>query len=300
MWVDRLLLLWYACAIALVKRVSAQKEERKRPSFAENPPTGIKRARPRYGILKPLWYFYHDDKAVTGMFAVEGLTKKYGKVLANDHLSFTVPSGAISVLAGPNGAGKSTAIKAMAGLLRYEGSVTIDGKSNKSLEAKRLLGYVPETPAMYGLLNIDEHMEFIARAYRLEEGWRERAESLLGRFELQDKRKKLGKELSKGMQQKVSLCTALLPLPAALLVDEPMVGLDPHAIKVLKEVLLEEKRRGCAILISTHLLSSVEDIWDRLLILVQGGIAAERNRQELQQSGEQLEELFFAVTEGRG
>ncbi len=232
------------------------------------------------------------------MFVVNGLTKKYGKVLANDQLSFTVPYGTLTVLAGPNGAGKSTAIKAMAGLLRYQGSVTVDGKPNKSIEAKRVLGYVPETPAVYGMLTIAEHMEFIARAYSLGEQWRGRAKLLLERFELLEQEKKVGRELSKGMQQKVSLCCALLPEPKALLVDEPMVGLDPHAIKVLKEVLIEEKQRGVAILLSTHLLNSAEDIWDRLLIMKNGHIAAERNREDMSESGEQLEELFFSITEG--
>lgn len=233
------------------------------------------------------------------MFVVENLTKKYGKVLANDHLSFQVPAGMVTVLAGPNGAGKSTAIKAMAGLLRYEGSVTVDGKPNKSIEAKRILGYVPETPAVYGMLTIAEHMEFIARAYSLEERWRERAKLLLERFELLEQEKKVGRELSKGMQQKVSLCCALLPEPKALLVDEPMVGLDPHAIKVLKEVLAEEKERGVAVLLSTHLLSSAEDLWDRLLIMKAGRIAAERSKEDMRESGEQLEELFFSITEGK-
>ncbi len=232
------------------------------------------------------------------MFVVDGLTKKYGKVLANDHLSFTAPAGMVTVLAGPNGAGKSTAIKAMAGLLRYEGSITVGGKPNKTVEAKRILGYVPETPAVYGMLTVAEHMEFIARAYSLKDGWKERAQKLLARFELEEHAKKVGRELSKGMQQKVSLCCALLPEPKAMLVDEPMVGLDPHAIKVLKEVLMEEKENGAAILLSTHLLSSAEELWDKLLILKNGRIAAEKNRQDMSESGEQLEELFFAITEG--
>ena len=232
------------------------------------------------------------------MLTVDNLTKKYGKVIANDMLTFSVPAGAITVLAGPNGAGKSTAIKAMAGLLRFSGNITIDNHPNKSAEAKRILGYVPESPAVYGLLTVDEHMEFIARAYELNDGWKARADDLMERFELQDKRKKLGKELSKGMQQKVSLCCALLTQPKVLLVDEPMVGLDPHAIKALKQVITEERDKGTAVLISTHLLDSVQDIWDRILILVQGKIAAERDRTQMISSGESLEDLFFEVTEG--
>lgn len=232
------------------------------------------------------------------MLEVRDLTKKYGKVLANDHVSFTAPSGEITILLGPNGAGKSTAIKSIAGLLRYKGDILIGGYPNKSIPAKRLLGYVPETPACYDLLTVKEHLEFIAKAYSLEEGWKDRAEALLKRFELDDKRNKMGVELSKGMQQKVSICCALLTSPSLLLVDEPMVGLDPHAIKQFKAALMEERDRGAAVLISTHLLDSVEEFWDRALILVEGKIAAERTRAQVEAQQESLEDLFFAITEG--
>ena len=113
------------------------------------------------------------------MLHINGLTKRYGKLLANDHLSFDVLPGRITILLGPNGAGKSTAIKAIAGLSRFEGEITIDGHDNKSLEAKRALGYIPETPSVYEFLTINEHMEFIARAYGLTGGWRQRADALL-------------------------------------------------------------------------------------------------------------------------
>lgn len=229
------------------------------------------------------------------MLEVQGLTKKYGKTLANDDLTFSAPGGAISVLLGPNGAGKSTAIKAIAGLLRYKGEITIGGHPNKSIEAKRLLGYIPETPSTYGLLTVEEHLEFIARAYELE-GYQPYAEELLERLELSDKRKKLGKELSKGMQQKVSICCALLTKPALLLVDEPMVGLDPHAIKTLKALFVQERERGAAIVISTHLLESVEELWDNALILMRGRIAASRARGAMP-AGENLSDLFFSITE---
>ena len=232
------------------------------------------------------------------MLEVRDLTKKYGKFLANDHVSFTAPEGEITILLGPNGAGKSTAIKSIAGLLRYQGNILIGGHPNKSIPAKRLLGYVPETPACYDLLTVKEHMEFIARAYSLEEGWQQRAQELMERFELSDKGSKMGKELSKGMQQKVSLCCALLTKPSLLLVDEPMVGLDPHAIKQFKAALIQERERGAAVLISTHLLDSVDEFWDRALILVGGKIAAERTRAQVEAQQESLEDLFFAITEG--
>ena len=232
------------------------------------------------------------------MLNVMNLTKKYGKFVANDDLTFNVPAGKVSILLGPNGAGKSTAIKAIAGLLRFSGSITIDGQDNKSTHAKRCLGYIPEAPSVYELLTIEEHMQFIARAYSLENGWEQRADDLLNRFELDDKRKKFGKELSKGMHQKVSICCALLPKPKLLLVDEPMVGLDPRAIKELKDVFLQERDDGAALLISTHLLSSVEEMWDQALILQNGKFAARRLRSEVERSGESLEDLFFSITEG--
>lgn len=233
------------------------------------------------------------------MLQVCGLTKKYGKLLANDDLNFTVDDGEIAVLAGPNGAGKSTAIKCIAGLLRFHGDVLICGHENKSVEAKRCFGYIPEIPAPIDMLTVGEHMEFIARAYRLQ-NWHERSDALLERMELSDKKDKLGKELSKGMQQKVSICCALLPQPKVLLLDEPLVGLDPHAIKQLKEVLFELRDSGCTILESTHMLDSVRDVWDKALIMMNGKIAAVRTRAEVENTGESLEELFFSITEGGG
>lgn len=233
------------------------------------------------------------------MFEVSHVTKRYGKVVANDDISFSVADGQIAVLLGPNGAGKSTVIKCITGLLRFDGSITVCGFPNKSLEAKRLLGYVPEMPAVYDLLTVAEHLEFIARAYSLSD-WKERADSLLSRFELFDKKDKLGKELSKGMQQKLSICCALLPEPKVIVFDEPMVGLDPHAIKELKAVFAELKTAGVSVLISTHMLDSVEDYWDVAHIMVNGRFAATRKNEALSEGECSLEELFFSITEGKG
>ncbi len=230
------------------------------------------------------------------MLNVSHLTKKYHRFVANDNLSFIVNNGETAVLAGPNGAGKSTAIKCIAGLLRFDGDIEVCGHNNKSIEAKKILGYVPEIPAPFELLTVWEHMEFIARAYNLS-GWENRAEELMARLELTDKRDKLGKELSKGMQQKISICCALLIEPEVVLFDEPLVGLDPHAIKELKAMLSEMKEKGTTIIISTHMLESVEDIWDKVFIMMNGRIEAERTRKFVEESGENLEELFFNITE---
>lgn len=230
------------------------------------------------------------------MIHVSKVSKRYGKFLANDKVSLTVGSGELTVLLGPNGAGKSTLIKSICGLLRYEGAITIDGHDNHSLEAKRLLGYVPEMPVLYPMLTVFEHLEFVARAYRLT-NWQEWANTLLTRFELDDKTNKLGKELSKGMQQKVSICCALLPNPRALILDEPLVGLDPHAIRELKLLLGELRRDGVSLLISTHIIDSLGDDWDTTCIMTRGSVARVCRREEL--SGGDLEDLYFSITEGK-
>lgn len=232
------------------------------------------------------------------MIEVRNVSKKYGKLVANDNLCFKVLPGEISILLGPNGAGKSTVIKCIAGLLKFQGEILICGKKNKTMEAKRNLGYIPEIPVLYDMLTIWEHMEFIARAYSLNH-WKDRANELFERFELDDKRNKLGNELSKGMQQKVSICCGLLPDPKVLLFDEPLVGLDPHAIKELKNLFVEYRRAEKAILLSTHMLDSVSEFWDSTNIMMEGKIAAARTRKEIEGSEEDLEKLFFDITEGK-
>ena len=229
------------------------------------------------------------------LLQVQHVSKRYGKVLANNDLTFSVADGQIAILLGPNGAGKSTIIKCLCGLLRFQGEISVDGYMNKSVEAKRLLGYIPEMPAVYDLLTVGEHLEFIARAYELSD-WESYAEMLLHRFELADKRSKLGKELSKGMQQKLSICCALLHRPKVIVFDEPMVGLDPHAIKELKELFRELKAEGATLLISTHMIDSIEDYWDTAYIMKDGVIATvAENTPELGEKA--LEELYFSITE---
>ncbi len=230
------------------------------------------------------------------MLKVEHLTKKYGKVYANRDVSFEIPDSSITVLLGPNGAGKSTVIKSVIGFLKYEGMITVNGLYNKSVEAKKVLGYVPELPSLYPNLTVGEHLDFIARAYRLSE-YTDYKQELLERFELSDKVKKFGDELSKGMQQKLSICCALLPRPQILLFDEPMIGLDPHAIKELKTIFTELREQGASLLISTHMIDSVDMLWDRTIIMKDGEVKAEVAKADLEENGTSLEDLFFAITE---
>ena len=231
------------------------------------------------------------------MLEVKNVTKRYGKNLACNDVSFTLEPGTLTVLLGPNGAGKSTIIKSIIGFLKFEGSITVNGVNNKTTEARRYLGYIPELPSLYPTLTVIEHMEFIARAYKLTD-YKDRIEMLLKRFELDDKRKKFGDELSKGMQQKLNLCLGLLPDPDIILLDEPMLGLDPHAIKELKNYIEEMRQAGKTMFISTHIIDSVDMLWDRTIIMQGGLIRANVTRGEIEGSGKSLEDLFFEVTEG--
>ena len=231
------------------------------------------------------------------MLDVSHVTKKYGKLAACNDLSFHLDKGSVTVLLGPNGAGKSTIMKSIIGFLKYDGEITVGGYKNKSEDARRIMGYIPELPALYPNLTISEHMEFLARAYRLE-NYKDRINKLFDMFELSDKTKKFGDELSKGMQQKLNLCLGLLPDPSLLLLDEPMIGLDPHAIKQLKQTMNEMRDEGKTLLVSTHIIDSVDMIWDRTIIMQNGCLKANVTKEELDASGKTLEQLFFEVTEG--
>ena len=227
------------------------------------------------------------------MLEIKNLTKKYGKHLAVYRVNFTIPDGQVGILLGPNGAGKSTIIKSIAGLLRYEGGVDICHMRSRSMEAKRIFAYVPELPAMFEALTVREHIEYICRAYQ-SDITEEEIKELFVRFELDDKQDKLGSELSKGMMQKVSICCALAIKPKVMLLDEPMVGLDPAAIKELKQVVLEQKAKGVTILISTHMLEMVKELWDVMFVMEHGRIIGEYTRDQAE--NEDIEELFFRIT----
>lgn len=230
------------------------------------------------------------------MLEIQNLSKKYRKVLAVDNVSFTVPDGKVGILLGPNGAGKSTIIKSIAGLLRYQGGVGIQKLQAKSMEAKRIFGYVPEIPSMFEALTVGEHIKYIRRAYK-SDITDEEIRILTERFELDDKLDKLGNELSKGMMQKVSICCALAIKPQVILFDEPMVGLDPKAIKELKLFITELRQNGVTILISTHMLDMVKEFWDVMFIMEKGKILGSFTREDA--ADRDIEELFFSITGGQ-
>lgn len=224
------------------------------------------------------------------MLSVRNLTKFYKKTKAVDHISFYVDRGEIAVLVGANGAGKSTTIQSIVGILRYDGNIKIGEFDSKTIEAKRLVAYVPEIPTMYPLMTVREHIVYMAKAYGKEVD-DQVIDQLLHRFDLEDKQDKLGDQLSKGMMQKVSICCALVIDPEVLILDEPMVGLDPRAIKELKLVLIELKEANKTILISTHMMEMVDSLWDRVILMDHGRIMRDLSRKEVGEKD--LEELFF-------
>lgn len=229
------------------------------------------------------------------MIEVSHLTKEYGKFKAVDDISLCAKDGEITILLGSNGAGKSTTIKSITNLLKYKGDIKIDGYKNSDLEAKKRFGYIPEAPILYDLLTIDEHAEFIGKAYNIK-NWKANEDTFLQAFHLEDKRKKIVKELSKGMRQKVSMMLALIIEPKALLVDEPMVGLDPSSIEETLRLFVELKEQGVAILISTHIIDVIDEVWDRAYIMNKGKIVRELQRDTME--GSSLKEIFFTCTDG--
>ena len=240
------------------------------------------------------------EKEDRPMLEVEHLTKTYrnSSKAANQDISFALAPGQMLLLVGPNGAGKSTLMKSILGLLRHEGTVRIDGKALKDPAQTKKVTYVPELPRLYPLLTVGEHMNFMARAFSLR-GWEDRAQEYLDRFDLTAKTNDLPGALSKGMRQKCSIVLALVPQPDLLILDEPLLGLDPKSIRVLREILAEEKERGCALILSTHILATVGELWDQVLVLEGGKVLANVTKEDLLGQDLPLEEYFFQIN-GQG
>jgi len=233
------------------------------------------------------------------MLEVIRYTKRYSRTVACSDISFSLPDGSVTVLLGPNGAGKSTLMKGIIGFLRFEGSILVNGVPNNRPESRRIIGYIPEIPSFYPNLTVSEHMEFVARAYRMTD-YKQRVEELLERYALAEHKSKLGSELSKGMAQKLNICLGLFTQPSVLLLDEPFIGLDPHAIKELKNEMERLRSQGVTLLVSTHIIDSVDMLWDRAIIMQKGIVKADVTRESLESDSVTLESLFFAATEGAG
>ena len=236
------------------------------------------------------------------MIEVQGLQKLYGDFPAVQGLSFEVAPGEVLGLVGPNGAGKTTTIRSIAGIIiPSHGRIRIAGRDLASdpVAAKAALAFIPDEPHLFEYLTVEEHLRFVGRLYGVGEV-DEQIRALLEEFELADKRNALPDELSRGMKQKLAIACGLLHQPTALLLDEPLTGLDPVGIRRMKATIVRRAEAGVAVILSSHLLHLVEEICTRVLVLHHGRVVAFGTVQEIvagrpELSGRSLEEVFLAL-----
>lgn len=239
------------------------------------------------------------------MIELRHIVKKFGDLVAVDDLSLEVASGEFFAVLGPNAAGKTTTLKMLCGLLKpTAGTVRVAGFDVQThpLEVRRRLAYVPDFPFLYDKLTPWEFFRFIGQLFRMEPaGIATRAASLIERFNLGDSVNKSIEGLSHGTRQRVAIVSALLHDPEVFVIDEPMVGLDPHHTRIVKDVLKERSRAGMTVFLSTHQLSVAEEMADRIGIIHHGRLVARGTLEELRrQSGASgpLERAFLALTSG--
>jgi ABC-2 type transport system ATP-binding protein len=238
------------------------------------------------------------------MIQLRGLTKRYGTFTAVDAINLHVPRGQLFGFLGPNGAGKTTTLRMIAGILRpTAGTVHIDGidVADNPTAAKSVLGYIPDRPFIYEKLTGAEFLRFVAGLYGQDGPVIERRMTeLLTLFDLLEWRNELVESYSHGMRQKLIISSAFLHKPKVIVVDEPMVGLDPKAARILKDLFREYTKRGHTIMMSTHTLEVAETVCDRVAIIQGGRIRAAGPMDELYQSvgagAKGLEELFLRLT----
>ena len=238
------------------------------------------------------------------MIELKGITKKYGEFRAVDNLSLTVNKGEIFGFLGPNGAGKTTTIKIIAGvLLPSAGIVTIGGidMQKQPEAAKRKIGFIPDRPYLYEKLTGLEFLRFTADLYDVPHDiYRERAQKNLEMFSLSDWSDELIESYSHGMKQRLIMSAALLHDPEIIVVDEPMVGLDPAAIIMVKELFQCLAHNGVSVFMSTHTLTIAEDTCDRIGIIHRGRLIASGTTADLQREANvtdaDLEKVFLSLT----
>lgn len=242
------------------------------------------------------------------MIEVSGYTKRFGTHTAVNDLSFRVTPGQIFGLLGSNGAGKTTTIRALVGLTRpTAGTLRVQGFDvwREPVKAKAAFGYIPDRPYLYGKLSARELLRFVGQLYHVPdmdskiEGW-------LDFFRLRDFGNELLETYSHGMRQKVAIIAALLPDPPVLIVDEPMVGLDPHAARQVRDLFRGHADKGRTVLLTTHSLPLAEAVCDRLVVLDRGRVLGEGTMDELRAQtgtevggvhGDSLERIFFRLLE---
>ena len=237
------------------------------------------------------------------MITIQNLNKHFGAVQAVKDLSLSIPAGELFCFLGPNGAGKTTTIKMLTGLLRPDSGTIKIGEFNiqtHPVEAKRIMGYIPDMPFLYEKLTPVEFLKFVAGLYNLTRpDLTTQIEASLRQFDLQGARNALSGELSHGMRQRLLYISTFIHNPKVILIDEPLIGLDPHSIRMIKDLLRAKVRDGMTILLTTHILALAEDIADRIGIISGGKLIALGKLDELQtQSGSHgtLEDIFLKLT----
>ena len=237
------------------------------------------------------------------MIEVSSLAKTYGEFTAVRDLSFTVQPGEVTGLVGPNGAGKTTTLRCCSGVIPpTRGTVRIRGidLATDPVGAKRQLAFFPDEPRLFEYLTVRQHLGFIARLYGVAD-YEARAQPLLDELEMSDKQDLLPGELSRGMKQKLVIACGLLHTPGVIFFDEPLTGLDPAGIRRMKDTMRRLAREGAAIILSSHLLSLLEEVCTHVLILKQGekiadGSLVEVRRRFSEHPDASLEDAFFKAT----
>jgi len=234
-----------------------------------------------------------------------GLVKRFGSKVAVNQLSFTIPAGMLYGFLGVNGAGKTTTLRMISGLIQPDaGQVRVTGIDvvAEPQRAKQPLAYIPDDPVLYGKLNPMEHLEFVSALWGVEARVaRRRAQELLERLSLWDRRHEWIESYSRGMKQKVALASALIHQPRLILLDEPLTGLDASAARLVKNILLEFIAEGGSVILTTHILEVAERLAERIGIMSGGRLIAEGTMEELRSSSGRtegsLEEIFLQVIE---
>ena len=236
------------------------------------------------------------------MIQIENLSKNFGTVKAVRDMSLHVPKGELFCFLGPNGAGKTTTIKILTGLLRPSSGLGRIGGidiQKDPVAAKKLIGYIPDMPFLYGRLTTSEFFEFTGDLYGVD---RETINSERGRlfalFGLAEQATSRIKDLSHGMRQRLIYASTFLHKPEVLFIDEPLIGLDPYTIRLIKDLLRQEARAGMTIFLTTHILALAEDIADRIGIILDGQLVVLGGLPELLAAEEKssLEDMFLGLT----
>ncbi len=247
-----------------------------------------------------------DSLSTIPAIEIHDLVKTYNGFHAVDGLSVTVPQGCFFGFLGPNGAGKTTTIKVLMGLAQPDsGTMQVLGMPipQRSLEIRKEIGLVPDDTLLFDYLTGAEYLEFVARLYGLPRPLaKERGRELLGLFQLNENRRKLIGEYSKGMRKRVAMAAALIHRPRLFLMDEPFEGVDAVGARLMKDILLEQVRHGATVFLTSHVLEVVERLCDQLAIINRGKVLVQGTMAELRQQAAEgaatLEDIFVNLVGG--